>query len=110
MAALRLLSQLLLVASGTTLGAFTISGYFEPHLVHGQPVVAAAGIPMPSEKSPLAIARPRKRFVAIDAKTSSKPAAAKVAKPAPKKSQVARERRPQQAATQMPWPWGLFNN
>ena len=67
MPALRLLSQLFLVALGTTLGAFTISGYFEPHMQHGQPVAAVAGPTAPGDRSTLAIAKPRKRFVAVDA-------------------------------------------
>ena len=115
MPALRLLSQLFLVALGTTLGAFTISGYFDPHMQHGQTVAAVAGPTAPADRSTLAIAKPRKRFVAVDAKSSPKSAVAKSAKLPPKKNQLARdqaakEKRPRQASTQPPWPWGLFSN
>jgi hypothetical protein len=115
MARLRLLLALFLVAVGTTFGAFAISGYYEPHMLHGQSMtVVSSGTPHPAEKPQLALWLPRQSLVGIDdrpaAKTAAKPKAALAAKPKPVTPAlpVVRNKRPQPAAAQ--WPWNLFGN
>ena len=115
MARLRLLFALFLVAVGTTFGAFAISGYYEPHKLHGQSMmVVSSGAPPSAEKQQLALWLPRRSLVGIDdrpaAKTPAKPKAALAAKPKPATPAlpVVRDKRPQPAAAQ--WPWSLFGN
>ena len=117
MARLRLLLALLLMAVGTTLGAFAISGYYEPHTTHAQPAPVPSGVPQPLEKPQLAQLPPRYRFVAIDdgpaaalpaePRTAAKTAPVKP-KPAVKEQASVKHKRPQQEAAQ--WPWSLFSN
>jgi len=115
MARLRLLFALLLMAVGTTLGAFAISGYYEPHMTHAQPAPVPSGVPQPLEKPQLAQLPPRYRFVAIDEgpaapakpRTAAKTAPVKP-KPAVKEQASVKHKRPQQEAAQ--WPWSLFSN
>ena len=115
MARLRLLFALFLVAVGTTFGAFAISGYYEPHMRHGQSMTAvSSGTPQPAEKPQLALWLPKPGFVAGEKRPTAKaPAKPKVvAKTVPTKakppSPVVRDKRPQPAAAQ--WPWNLFGN
>jgi len=115
MARLRLLLALFLVAVGTTFGAFAISGYYEPHMLHGQSMmVVSSGTPQPAEKQQLALWLPRQSLVGIDerpaAKSPAKPKAAFPAKPKPVTPAlpVVRDKRPRPAAAQ--WPWSLFTN
>ena len=95
MARLRLLLALFLVAVGTTFGALAISGYYEPHMRHGQSMMAvSSGTPQPAEKPQLALWLPKPGFVAGDerpaAKTPAKPKV--VAKTVPTKPKPATRR------------------
>ena len=117
MARLRLLFALLLMAVGTTFGAFALSGYYEPHMTHGQPVAApsAAASPVPAEKPQPTLSPPRHRFVAVDEPPPAAPPAKPktVAKAVPVKTGPVVQappavRRPQPAAA--PWPWDPFRN
>ena len=118
MARLRLLFALFLVAVGTTFGAFAISGYYEPHMRHGQFMSAVSnGPPQPAEKPQLALWLPKPGFVAGEERPAAKaPAKPKVAaktvptkpKPATPALPVVRDKRPQPVAAQ--WPWNLFGN
>jgi hypothetical protein len=114
MARLRLLLALFLIAVGTTFGALAVSGYYEPHMRHGQ-LMTAPVPPQPAEMPQLSLWLPKHGFVAGDerraAKSQVKPkAAAKTvsAKPRPTAQVVpaAKDKRPQAAAT--PWPWNLL--
>jgi hypothetical protein len=116
MARVRLLLALFLMAVGTTFGALAISGYYEPHMRHGQSMAAvSSGAPQPAEKPQLALWLPRQRLVddRPPAKTPAKPkTAAKTVPTKPKPATAAlpavRDKRPQPAAAQ--WPWNLFGN
>ncbi len=115
MARLRLLFALLLMAVGTTFGAFALSGYYEPRMTHGQAVVARSGSSAPTEKPRLTLSHWARRLVADNdgpaAAPPAKPkAAAKAApaKPKPAVSGIPPVKRPQQAAA--PWPWEFFRN
>ena len=115
MARLRLLLALFLVAVGTTFGAFAISGYYEPHMLHGQSMtVVSSGTLQPAERPQLALWLPRQSLVGIDdrpaAKMPAKPKAAFPAKPKPVTPALpmVRDKRPRPAAAQ--WPWSLFAN
>src|SRR5687768_8904394 len=77
MATLRLLLALLLMALGTTFGALAISGYYEPHMTHGQLVTAPNTPPQPVEKPRLNLWLPKHGF----AGTADGPAAKPPAKP-----------------------------
>jgi len=111
MARLRLLFALFLVAVGTTFGAFAISGYYEPHMRHGQSMTAvSSGTPQPAEKPQLALWLPKPGFVAGEKKAPAKPKVAAKTVPTKAKppSPVVRDKRPQPVAAQ--WPWNLFGN
>jgi hypothetical protein len=117
MARLRLLFALFLVAVGTTFGAFAISGYYEPHMRHGQSMAALVDTPQPAERPQLALWLPKPGLVAGEEKPVAKaPAKPKVAakavatkpKPATPALPVVKDRRPQPVAVQ--WPWNLFGN
>ena len=115
MATLRLLLALLLMAVGTTFGALAISGYYEPHMTHGQLVTAPNTPPQPVEKPRLNLWLPKHGLAGVDG-PSTKPAtkpkvAAKTApatKPKPSAAALpwAKDKRPQAATAQ--WPWNLF--
>ena len=116
MARLRLLFALFLVAVGTTFGALAISGYYEPHMTHGQSMAAPIGAAEPTDTLDPAQSPSILRFIAIDdgppARAPAKPkAAAKTAPTKPKPvvaaAPVVREKRPQAAAPQ--WPWNLIS-
>lgn len=117
LAILRLLFALLLVALGTTAGAFAISGYFGPSPT-GEPVRATAAkpVPEPSAKTNPAKAVPawRTQFVANteQPRAAAAPDKRKVVKAPPnppkKKAEPKPRPSPQQAAA--PWPWGIFSN
>ena len=117
MARLRLLFALLLVAVGSTFGAFALSGYFEPPVTHGQPVVAPDATPRPAERPQLGLSHARHRLIGVDDRPAvALPAKAKpAAKSTPVKPKLAiprpppvKDGRPQQAAA--PWPWDPFRN
>jgi hypothetical protein len=111
MARLRLLFALLLMAVGTSFGALAISGYYEPHMIHGQPAVVSANMLEPQAKPQLPVLQPRQRFVAIDdqpAAPPAKPTIPKSAKAPAKAKATVKDKRPPQAAMQ--WPWSLFSN
>lgn len=114
MARLRLLFALLLMAVGTTFGAFALSGYYEPHRTHGQPVAAPIAAPRPAEMPQATLSHWARRVVAVKAGPAAapptKPKAAKAppAKPKPAASGIPPVKRPQQAAA--PWPWEFFRN
>lgn len=118
MATLRLLLSLLLVAMGTTAGAFAISGYFETAV---QASSLSAGKPVQAKSPPHAVVFQRQRFVAgheaAPPPVKAKPKmAAKSPQHARKKHVAARPRAvpappPQQQAAAIQWPWsGLFKN
>jgi hypothetical protein len=118
MATLRLLLSLLLVAMGTTAGAFAISGYFET-AVHASSL--SAGKPVQAKSPPHAVVFQRQRFVAgheaAPPPVKAKPKmAAKSPQHARKKHVSTRPRAvpappPQQQAAAIQWPWsGLFKN
>ena len=77
MATLRLLLALLLMALGTTFGALAISGYYEPHMTHGQLMTAPGPntAPQPIEKPRLNLWLPKHGLAGVDDGPSSKPAA-----------------------------------
>jgi hypothetical protein len=112
MARLRLLFALLLMAAGTTCGALAISGYYEPHMPHGQRTVGTE--PVPASRMPPAFEAKRQVPLAqpllllVTRPTSAPAPSAKPVKTAAKPKVPAKERRPQQAAVQ--WPWSLFTN
>jgi len=115
MARLRLLFALFLVAVGTTFGAFAISGYFEPHMRHGQSMTVSSGAPQPAEKPQLALWLPNPGFGAGEERPAGKaPAKPKVAaktvptkpKPATSALPAVRDKRPQPKAAE--WPWNLL--
>jgi hypothetical protein len=115
MARLRLLLALLLIGVGTTFGALAISGYYEPHMRHGQAMTAPAIPAQPADKPRLSLWLPKHGFAAEVAKPAAKPQAkpkpaarADAAKPkaAAAAATAARDKRPQAAAA--PWPWNLF--
>lgn len=119
MAILRLLLSLLLVALGTTGGAFAISGYFDAPLP-GKP----SGSPPKAKSTPVVtLFQSRTRFVAGgDAAAAHQPVRAKPktaarASQPPKKKHIANRPKalpappPQQQAAAIQWPWsGLFKN
>jgi hypothetical protein len=115
MARLRLLLALLLMGVGTTFGALAISGYYEPHMRHGQVLTGPATPAQPADKPQLSLWLPKHGFAADDdkraAKSQAKPKPS--AKPAPVKPKstvqavpAAKDKRPQAAAA--PWPWNLL--
>ena len=115
MATLRLLLALLLMALGTTFGALAISGYYEPHMTHGQLVTAPNTPPQPVEKPRLNLWLPKHGFAGTaDGPAAKPPAKPKIAiKAAPDKPKPpaqalpwAKDKQPQAAAAQ--WPWNLF--
>jgi hypothetical protein len=115
MARLRLLLALLLIGVGTTFGALAISGYYEPHLRHGQAVTNAAIPAQPGDKPQLNLWLPKHGFAADVGKPAAKPQAkpkavvkTDAAKPrAPAQAvAAAKDKRPQAAAA--PWPWNLL--
>jgi len=115
MARLRLLLALLLIGVGTTFGALAISGYYEPHMRHGQAAAAPAIPAQPADKPQLSLWLPKHGFAADVARpvarSQAKPKAAiksDAGKPrAPAQAiAAAKEKRPQAAAAQ--WPWNLF--
>src|SRR5262245_23852450 len=110
MARLRLLLALLLIGVGTTLGALAISGYYEPHMRHGQAATAPVIPAQPVDKPRLSLWLPKHGFAADVAKSAAKPQARPKAaiksdagKPrAPAQAVSAtKEKRPQAAAA--PW-------
>jgi hypothetical protein len=111
MARLRLLFALLLMAVGTAFGALAISGYYEPHMSHGQRAPGAAA-PAPQASVPVPILERRLRFVAQLEPSPPPPLPprnVKATKAAPAKAKPAvKDHRPKQAAVQ--WPWSLFSN
>ena len=108
MARLRLLFALLLVAVGTTFGAFAISGYYEPHMmIPAKPAAAPFGLPASADASQFIGAVSRQRFVIVDDRATAAPAKPK---PVAKAKPTLVDRRPQQAATQLPWPLNQFGN
>jgi hypothetical protein len=115
MTRLRLLLALLLIGVGTTFGALALSGYYEPHLRHGQAAAAPAIPAQPVDKPQLSLWLPKHGFAADVAKPAAKPQAkakaavkAEAAKPrAPAQAvTTAKDKRPQAAAA--PWPWNLL--
>lgn len=117
MAILRLLLSLLLVALGTTGGAFAISGYFDG------PSVKASGAPPNAKSTPVVtLFQSRTRFVAgrdaaAPQPVKTKPKTAARASQPPKKKHIATRPKalpappPQQQAAAIQWPWsGLFKN
>jgi hypothetical protein len=115
MAKLRLLLALLLMAVGTTFGALAISGYYEPHMRHGQVMAGPATPAQPGDKPQLSLWLPKHGFAAEDdkrgAKSQAKPkTSAKAAAAKPKSTAQAvptpKDKRPQAAAA--PWPWNLL--
>ena len=116
MATLRLLLALLLMAVGTTFGALAISGYYEPHMTHGQLVTAPNTPPQPVEKPRLNLWLPKHGFAGTaDGPAAKPPAKPKVAikaapdKPKPPAQALPRvkDKQPQAAAASQ-WPWNLF--
>ena len=75
MATLRLLLALLLMAVGTTFGALAISGYYEPHMTHGQLVTAPAPSTLPQsiEKPRLNLWLPKHGFAGTAEAPAAKP-------------------------------------
>src|SRR5262245_49564336 len=76
MATLRLLLALLLMALGTAFGALAISGYYEPHMPHGQLVTAPNIAPQPIEKPRLNVWLPKQGLMTAEepsAKVGAKP-------------------------------------
>jgi hypothetical protein len=115
MARLRLLLALLLIGVGTTFGALAISGYYEPHMRHGQALTNAAIPAQPGDKPQLNLWLPKHDFAADVGKPAAKPQAkpkavvkTDAAKPKSTAQAVtaAKDKRPQAAAAQ--WPWNLF--
>jgi hypothetical protein len=118
MATLRLLLALLLMAVGTTFGALAISGYYEPHMTHGQLVTAPAPSTLPQsiEKPRLNLWLPKHGFAGTaEAPAAKPPAKPKVAikaapdKPKPPAQALPRvkDKQPQAAAASQ-WLWNLF--
>jgi hypothetical protein len=112
MARLRLLLALFLIAVGTTCGALALSGYYGPHMPHGQPTAAPAGKAAASaETAPPIKPRFRKAPAAVGHASAAGPARPKAAKAPPKKKPIAKAKPPpppQRTAAQ--WPWSLFGN
>jgi hypothetical protein len=111
MARLRLLLALGLMAIGTMFGALALSGYYNPHAPHGQPMVASITT---GEGASLLRPQPRRRFVAAETTpvVATPPKAKPVAKPPPREAKPKakdNDKRPQQAAAAQ-WPWNLFGN
>src|SRR5262245_32045585 len=97
MARLRLLLALCLMAVGTTFGALAISGYYEPHMQHGQSMTAPSAAPQPAEKPRLNVWLPKHGLLTADEPSAKVPAKPKIAaKPAP-----AKPKPPAEAA--LPW-------
>ena len=108
MSRLRLLFALLLMAVGTTFGAFALSGYFEPQVRHAKPAAAPSTAPA-TQLTPRTSRWARRAIVAKDA-PAPKPGAARTvpAKPKPPAFRTPPVKRPQQASA--PWPWSQFRN
>ena len=106
MARLRLLFALLLIAVGTTFGAFALSGYYEPHIMNSPPVVASVGRSSSQETSQFLRLHARQRFVAIEPQATAPAVKPKPPKSAAKPAII--NKRPQKTAVQ--WPWSLFGN
>jgi hypothetical protein len=111
MARLRLLFALFLLGLGTWLGALAISGYYEPpmspKLTPAKPTAAPSAVSASAGASQFVGLASRQRFVTVDDRATAAPAKPK---PAAKAKPAAAERRPQQAATQLPWPLNVFGN
>jgi hypothetical protein len=112
MARLRLLFALLLMNLGTWFAALAISGYYEPGVrMHSEPAAAPIGPSTSTDASQFISLLTRERFVAVET-----PVAAQPAKPKPTKTAAAKtkppavEKRPRQAAAQLPWPLSLLGN
>jgi hypothetical protein len=113
MARLRLLLALLLMGVGTTFGALAISGYYEPHMRHGQAVTNAAIPAQVADKPQLNLWLPKHGFAADVGKPAARPQAkpkavvkTDAAKPRAPAVAAAKDKRPQAAAA--PWPWNLL--
>jgi len=111
MARLRLLFALLLMGLGTWFGALSLSGYYEPRVMHAPRSAASTGPSDTSDASRLVSLASRQRFVAVETQAPVPPAKPKMAKPAAAKAKPAvATKRPQQAAAQLPWPLNLLSN
>lgn len=112
MARLRLLFALFLVNLGAWFGALAISGYYEPHpTLPIAPTAAPAGLSASADASQFIGLLSRERFVVVEAPAAAPPPKAKTAKPAASPNRPpAIQKRPQQAATQLPWPLSLLGN
>ena len=110
MARLRLLFALLLMNLGTWFGALAISGYYEPHtMMNSVPTAAPAGLSASVDTAQFISLLTRERFVAVETPMAA-PTKPKAAKAAVKTKTTVAEKRPQQTATQLPWPLSLFSN
>lgn len=111
MARLRLLFALLLMNLGTWFGALAISGYYEPHtMMSGAPTAPPAGLSASVDAAQFISLLTRERFVAVETPAAATPTKPKAAKPAAKTKSAVADKRPQQTATQLPWPLSLFSN
>jgi hypothetical protein len=110
MARLRLLFALFLMSLGTWWGALAISGYYEPRMpMRTAPTAASLGrSAFPNESQFIGLLS-RERFVVVEAPAAT-PAKPKPVRVAAKTKPPAVDKRPQQAAAQLPWPLSLFGN
>jgi hypothetical protein len=111
MARLRLLFALFLINLGTWFGALAISGYYEPGVtMHTKPTAAPVGLSASEEMTQFVSLLTRERFVAVETPVGATPTKPKTPKAAAKTKAPAIEKRPQQTASQLPWPLSLFGN
>ena len=111
MARLRLLFALFLINSGAWFGAFAFSCYYEPNVMTRiEPAAVPGGLSASAGESQFISLLSRERFVIVDAPVVTTPTKPKAPKAAAMPKPGAIERRPQQAASQLPWPLSLFSN
>ena len=112
MARLRLLFALLLMNLGTWFAALAISGYYEPGVMMRSepPAASVGGLSTAPDASQFISLLTRERFVAVEAPVAAQPTKPKPAKTAARTKPPAVEKRPQQAAAQLPWPLSLLGN
>ena len=111
MARLRLLFALFLMNLGTWIGALAISGYYEPGaMTHIEPTAAPIGLSASADDAQFISLLSRERFVVVEAPAAIAPTKPKAAKPTVKTKPPATDKRPQQAANQLPWPLSLLGN
>ena len=110
MARLRLVFALFLMSLGAWIGGLALSGYNEPGVtMHTKPTAAPVGLSASADASQFISLLSRERFVVVDAPVAPTPAKPKVAKVSAKAKPPATDKRPQQAAAQLPWPLSLFS-